>query len=151
MSDVWCPVCEDRPAVGHTHHDMDTLPPLGEGLPLHSSLQQIREPAPPLSSITSRGRLHLLPDEEELAPTPTLRTTLNDCCVKTTTTTIGPNNTAMAGVSSGASATTTTSSFLSPPPSPPRFNSCSPETSTRSAPKIGSMDDSYCERYRSTR
>ncbi|CAN0176876.1 unnamed protein product [Pylaiella littoralis] len=126
--------------VGAAEHiaiysSMDMLPPLGEGLPLRSSLQQTPEPPPPLSSIISRGRLHLLPDEDELQPIPTaVRTTLKDCS---------------ASVSSGAIATDS-SCLLSSPPSPPLMGSFSPGPSTRSVRKMGSMDDSYCDRYRST-
>lgn len=103
---------------------MDTqgLPPLGEGLPPHNSLEQIQhEPPPPLSSIPGRARQHLVPLKADVVPS-----------------------------ASTAGERGRDSSFSSPPPSPPRLGSCSPVPS-RGVPKMGSMDDSYCDRIRSTR
>ncbi|CAM9591085.1 unnamed protein product, partial [Ectocarpus sp. 12 AP-2014] len=122
---------------------MDTmLPPLGEGLPLHSTLRQVvlLDPPPPLSSVTSRDRLHLEP----------IRTTkLNDDAAESSSSSggIAPNKAQEQHDVRAASGATT--ALLSPPMSPPRLRSISP-TPSRGVPKMGSMDDSYCDRYRST-
>ncbi|CBJ28523.1 conserved unknown protein [Ectocarpus siliculosus] len=122
---------------------MDTmLPPLGEGLPLHSSLRQVAllDPPPPLSSVASRDRPHLEP----------IRTTkLNDDAAESSSSSggIAPKKAQEQHDARAASGTTT--ALLSPPTSPPRLCSISP-TPSRGVPKMGSMDDSYCDRYRST-
>lgn len=112
-----------------TFSPMDTLPPLGRGLPLHHSLQQIQqEPPPPLSSIPGRARQHLVPLKgADVAPS-------------------------TSDAAAGDRGTGRDSSSESPPPSPPRLGggSISPVPS-RGVPKMGSMDDTYCDRIRSTR
>lgn len=118
--------CEDSDSSSWVSPIMDTLPALGEGIPLHHSLRQMHEPPPPLTSIPARGRAHLVPLNDVLDSRETLQTPEAG---------IGP---------------TTSSSSLSPPPSPPRLRSRSP-TPSRGVPKMGSMDDTYCDRIRSTR
>ncbi|CAM9453548.1 unnamed protein product, partial [Hapterophycus canaliculatus] len=106
--------------------DARTLPPLGDGLPMHSSLKNfgVLDSPPPISSIASRGRAHLEP----------IRTApLND-----------PPKTRAVPTGAGSGSGT---AFLSPPPSPPLLGSPVP---SRGVPKMGSMDDTYCDRIRST-
>lgn len=111
-----------------------TLPPLGEGLPLKL---EPREPPPARDVPTrTRSRAHLRMEEPEVI------TTLKGDPP------IIPNPSYCA---TGSSSTATTIGILSPPPTPPRLTPRSPAVSRRSSGRLQSMDDSYCDRIRSTR
>lgn len=104
-----------------------TLPPLGEGIPLQLELRD----APPSSgmnmNVPTRSRAHL----EEA-----------------TNHQQGAIVASKASVSNLSSLATT---HMSPPPTPPRLLSQSPVASRKSFGRMQSMDDSYCDRIRSTR
>lgn len=104
-----------------------TLPPLGEGLPLQLELRE-----PPSSSsgmdIPTRSRAHLEEANQQQA-------------------TIAASKASVSNLSSlGTGAT-----LLSPLPTPPRLIPNSPVASRKGSGRMQAMDDSYCDRIRSTR